>query len=67
MGTLTSLNPLGHSRPVTGLIYLYLRVSRTAVIADKPKYMVMCRDQNGGESHNIKTDDSSFVRVEEFK
>jgi len=24
MGTLTSWNPLGHSRPVTGLIYLYL-------------------------------------------
>jgi hypothetical protein len=25
MGTLTSWNPLGHSRPVTGLLYLYLR------------------------------------------
>ena len=24
LGTLTSWNPLGHSRPVTGLIYLYL-------------------------------------------
>jgi hypothetical protein len=23
MGTLTSWNPLGHSRPVTGLIYLF--------------------------------------------
>jgi len=23
MGTLTSWNPLGHSRPVTGLLYLY--------------------------------------------
>ena len=25
MGTLTSWNPLGHSRPVTGLFYLYLK------------------------------------------
>jgi hypothetical protein len=24
LGTLTSLNPLSHSRPVTGLLYLYL-------------------------------------------
>ena len=24
LGTLTSWNPLGHSRPVTGLVYLYL-------------------------------------------
>jgi hypothetical protein len=23
LGTLTSWNPLGHSRPVTGLLYLY--------------------------------------------
>ena len=27
MGTLTSWNPLGHSRPVTGLLYLYLYFS----------------------------------------
>jgi hypothetical protein len=24
LGTLTSWNPLGHSRPVTGLLYLYI-------------------------------------------
>jgi hypothetical protein len=24
MGTLTSCNPLGHSRPITGMLYLYL-------------------------------------------
>jgi hypothetical protein len=24
LGTLTSWNPVGHSRPVTGLLYLYL-------------------------------------------
>jgi len=28
--------------------------------------MVMCRDQNVGRSHGMKTD-SSFERVEEFK
>jgi len=29
--------------------------------------MVMSRDQNAGQSHSIKTYDSSFERVEEFK
>ena len=29
--------------------------------------MVMSRDQNAGRSHNTKTDDNSFERVEEFK
>jgi len=29
--------------------------------------MIMSRDQNAGRSHNIKTDDSSFERVEQFK
>jgi len=35
--------------------------------ADKSKYMVMSRDQNEGRSHNIKIDNCSFERVEEFK
>ena len=35
--------------------------------ADKTKYMVMSGDQNAGRSHNIKTDNRSFERVEEFK
>jgi len=26
MGTLISWNPLGHSKPVTGLLYLYLNI-----------------------------------------
>jgi len=34
--------------------------------ADKTKYMVMSRDQNAGRSHNVKVDNSSFERVEEF-
>jgi len=29
--------------------------------------MVMSRDQNAGRRHNIKTDNSSFEMVEEFK
>jgi len=37
------------------------------VNADKTKYMVMSRDQNAGRSHSIKTDNSSFESVEEFK
>jgi len=34
---------------------------------DKTNYMVMSRDQNAGRSHSIKTDNSSFERVEEFR
>ena len=37
------------------------------VNADKPKYMVMSWDQNAGQSHSVKIDNSSFERVEEFK
>jgi hypothetical protein len=35
-------------------------VSRTEVNADKTKYMVMSRDQNGGGGHNTKIDNSFF-------
>jgi len=37
------------------------------VNANKTKYMVMFRDHNAGRSHDIKTDNSSFVRLEEFR
>ena len=37
------------------------------VNADETKYMVMSWDQNAGQSHSIKIDNSSFERVEEFK
>ena len=33
---------------------------------NRTEYMVMSRDQNAGRSHSIKTDDSSFERVEQF-
>jgi len=37
------------------------------VKADKTKYMVMSRDQNGGGNHYVNIDDSYFETVEEFK
>jgi hypothetical protein len=37
------------------------------VNADNPEFMVRSRDQHAGRSHNIKTDNSSFERVEQFK
>jgi len=37
------------------------------VNADTTKYMVMSRDQNERRSHDIKNDNSSFERMEEFK
>jgi hypothetical protein len=37
------------------------------VNADKTEYMVMARDQNAGRNHNMKIDNSSIERVEEFK
>ena len=37
------------------------------VNAGETKYMVMSWDQNAGQSHNIKIDNSSYERVAEFK
>jgi len=37
------------------------------VNADKTRYMDMSRDQNTGRSHGVKTNNSSFEMVEEFK
>ena len=37
------------------------------VNGDKTMYMVIPGDQNAGRSHIIKTDNSSFERVEQFK
>ena len=44
-----------------------LRETGLEVTSDKNKYRVMSRDQYGGCNHNIKTDDKSFERVENFK
>ena len=35
--------------------------------ADKTEYTVLSRDQNAERSHNMKIDNRSFERVEEFK
>jgi hypothetical protein len=40
---------------------------RYVVNADKTKYMVVSRDKIAGRSQNIKTDNSSFERVEHLK
>jgi len=37
------------------------------VSADKTKYMVMSRDQNAGRIDSVRTDNSTFERVKEFK
>ena len=37
------------------------------VNADKTKYMIMSRDQNTGQSHSMKIDNSSIETVEELK
>jgi len=37
------------------------------VSADKPKYMVMSRDQNAGRIHSVRIDNSTFERAEDFK
>jgi len=40
--------------------------TETEVNASKMKYMVKSRDQNIRRNHNIKIDNSSFERVEQF-
>jgi len=37
------------------------------VNVNKTKYMVISRDQNAGQNHNIQIDNSSFERVEKLK
>jgi hypothetical protein len=37
------------------------------VNANKTKYMVMSGDQNAGQNYNIKTDNSSLEKVEQFR
>ena len=37
------------------------------LVLDKTKYMVLSRDQNAGQSHSLKIDNSSFERAKECK
>ena len=67
---------MGH--PVFGVnIYIVKKNAEALIVAskesgrevngDKTKYMVMSRGQNAGRGHNMKTDNASFEKVEEFK
>ena len=51
----------------TEAIVVFSKQTGPEVNTDKTKYMVVSRDQNAGRSHNIKIDNNSFERVEEFK
>jgi hypothetical protein len=47
--------------------FLFVNFMFLEVNANKTNYMVMSRDQNAGRTHSMKTDNSSFERVDEFK
>ena len=71
MGYADDVNILGGSvLTVKGNTEALLVVSKEfglEVNADNTKCMVMSGDQNAGRSRNIKIDNSSFERVEQFK
>ena len=58
-------------------VYILLRKTEALIVDiqetglevnfNKTKYMVISKDPNSGWSHNMKIDNSSFARVEEFK
>ena len=64
------VNMLGGSihtiNEITGLVVVSKEIG-LEVNADKIKYTVLSRDQNAGRSHNKKTDNCSFERVEDFR
>ena len=43
------------------------RQTALEINVDKTKYMVVSGDQNAGQSHSMKTNNSFFERVENFK
>jgi hypothetical protein len=54
-----------------GKVYTKKTEARKEIVlemnADTTKYTIMSRDQNAGQSHNMKTHNRYFERVEEFK
>jgi len=44
-----------------------VRRVRATIVADKTKYVVMSRGQNAGRCHDIKINNISLDRVEQFK
>jgi hypothetical protein len=56
-----------HNVKITEALVVACKQIGLEVNADKTKYMVTYRRQNAGRSQNIKTDNTSFERVEQFK
>ena len=50
-----------------GALVVASKETSLEVKAEKSKYMIMSGGQNEGQNQNIKTDNSSFERVEEFQ
>jgi hypothetical protein len=55
------------SRKTTETLVLASKETGIEVNADNTEYMVMSGDQNAGRSHSMKTDNSYFRMVEQFK
>jgi len=64
-------NILGRSRDTIKknieLLVVASKETDPEVYAEKTKYMDMSSDQNASQNHNIKIDNKSFERVEQFK
>jgi len=56
-----------HTVKKTETLLLASKESGLEVNSDKTKYMVMSGDQKSGASHCMKTENTSFERVEELK
>jgi hypothetical protein len=67
---LDDINVLGGSvrtvKKPTEVLVVVSKVVGLEVNAEKTMYMVMSRDQHGGQNHSIKTGSKSFARVEQF-
>ena len=59
---------LTYYKKYTEALVVAIKETGLEVDADIPSmYMVMSRDQNAGRSQNMRIDNRSFERVEEFK
>jgi hypothetical protein len=50
-----------------GALVVASKVTGLDINAEKTKYIVIPRDKNSGQNHNIKICNKSFERVEQFK
>jgi hypothetical protein len=71
LGYVYDVNILGGSAHTTqkntDALVAVSKENGTEVNASKTKYKVMSGDQNAGRSHDIKIDNKSFERVQQFK